>query len=196
MRRLAALVLVTLLAACQTAETPARPEVSAPFAAPARPAAQAFIGLERSRAEANKDDILKSQLSRRIAELDRRVYRGVTVEVWGGRALLMGAVIKPMQRRKAEQVAAALDGIAEVQNELVLAEDKALDVFAADPAREEAVRQALGIQGRNGTTVRVINGVAFLLGGAPSAEAVAAMKADAGTVSGIKWVVSALKIAR
>lgn len=196
MRRLAALVLVTLLAACQTAETPARPEVSAPSAAPARPAAQAFIGLERSRAEANKDDILKSQLSRRIAELDRRAYRAVTIEVWGGRALLMGAVIKPMQRRKAEQVAAALDGIAEVQNELVLAEDKALDVFAADPAREEAVRQALGVQGRNGTTIRVINGVAFLLGGAPSAEAVTAMKADAGTVPGIKWVVSALKIAR
>jgi len=196
MRRLAALVLVTLLAACQTAETPARPEVSAPSAAPARPAAQAFAGLERSRAEANKDDILKSQLSRRIAELDRRAYRAVTVEVWGGRALLMGAVIKPMQRRKAEQVAAALDGIAEVHNELVLAEDKALDVFAADPAREEAVRQALGVQGRNGTIIRVINGVAFLLGGAPSAEAVTAMKADAGTVPGIKWVVSALKIAR
>ena len=53
---------------------------------------------------------------------------------------------------------------------------------------------SLGIVG--GTTIRVINGVAFLLGGAPSAEAVAAMKADAGTVPGIKWVVSALKIAR
>lgn len=196
MRRPAALVLVALLTACQTAETPARPEVSAPAAAAPRSAAPVFTGLERSRAQANKDDILKSQLSRRIVDLDRRAYRAVTVEVWGGRALLMGAVIKPMQRRKAEQVAAALDGIGEVQNELVLAEDKALDVFAADPAREEAVRLALGLQGRNGTIVRVINGVAFLLGGAATPEAAAAMKADAGDVAGIKWVVSALKAAQ
>ena len=197
MRRLAVLVLVTALAACQTAETPARPEVAAPAAAaPSRPAAQAFTGLERPRAQANRHDILKSQLSRRIAELDRAAYRAVTIEVWGGRALLMGAVIKPAQRRKAEQVAAALDGIAEVHNELVLAEDKALDVFAADPAREEAVRQALGVQGRNGTVVRVVNGVAFLLGAAPGAEAAAAMKADAGEVPDIKWVVSAIKVAR
>ncbi len=194
MRRPAALVLVTLLAACQTAET-ASPTVAAATPA-AMPAAQAFAGLERSRTQANKDDILKSQISRRIAELDRRAYRAVTVEVWGGRALLMGAVIKPEQRRKAEQAAAATAGIAAVHNELVLAEDRALDIFAADPAREDAVRQALGIEGRAGTTVRVINGVAFLLGAAPSAEAVAAMKADAGEVAGIKWVVSALRVAQ
>ena len=194
MRRPAALVLVTLLAACQTAETPS-PTVAAATPA-AMPAAQAFAGLERSRAQANKDDILKSQISRRIAELDRRAYRAVTVEVWGGRALLMGAVIKPEQRRKAEQAAAATAGVAAVHNELGLAEDRALDVFAADPAREDAVRQALGIEGRAGTTVRVINGVAFLLGAAPSAEAIAAMKADAGEVAGIKWVVSALQVAQ
>lgn len=194
MRRLAVLVLVTALAACQTAETPSRPEVAAAPTAAALPA-QAFAGLERSRAVANKDDILKSLVARKIAEQDRRAYRAVTVEVWGGRALLIGAVIKPEQRRKAAQVAAAVDGIAEVHNELVLAEDKALDVFAADPAREDAVRQALGLQGRAGTIVRVINGVAFLLGAAPSAEAAAAMKADAGTVPGIKWVVSALQVA-
>lgn len=199
MRRAAALVLVTLLAACQTAETPSRPVVSAaaPSApAAAVPAAQAFAGLERTRAESNKDDILKSLVGRRIAELDRRAYRGVIVEVWGGRALLMGAVIKPEQRRKAEQVAAGVDGIAAVHNELVLAEDKALDVFVADPGREDAVRQALGLQGRAGTTVRVVNGVAFLLGAAPSAEAAAAMKADATEVAGIKWVVGALRVAQ
>lgn len=196
MRRAAALVLVTLLAACQTAETPSPVVSAATPAAAAAPAAQAFAGLERTRAEANKDDILKSLVGRRIAELDRRAYRGVIVEVWGGRALLMGAVIKPEQRRKAEQVAAGVDGIAAVHNELVLAEDKALDVFVADPGREEAVRQALGLQGRAGTTVRVVNGVAFLLGAAPSAEAAAAMKADATEVAGVKWVVSALRVAR
>lgn len=191
MRRAAALVLVILLAACQTAEPPSPPVVSGATPA-AAPAAQAFVGLDRPRNQANKDDVLKSQIGRRLAELDRRAYRAVTVEVWGGRALLMGAVAKPEQRRKAEQVAAGTDGIAEVHNDLVLAEDKALDVFAADSAREDEVRRALGIEGRAGTTVRVINGVAFLLGAAPSRDAAAAMKADATEVAGVKWVVEHL----
>lgn len=195
MRRSAALVLVTLLAACQTAETPSRPTVAAEPAA-AKVAPPVFAGLERPRAQSNKDDILKSIVTRKIHALDARAYRAVTVEVWGGRALLMGAVIKPEQRRKAEQVAATMDGVAAVHNELVLAEDKALDVFAADPEREEQVRAALGIEGRAGTTVRVINGVAFLLGAVPSPEAATAMKDDAGEVPGIKWVVSALSVAQ
>lgn len=186
MRRLAALVLVLALAACQTDETPRPVAVAASVPAAALPAP----GIERSRAEANRDDALKALVSRRIGELDRRALRAVTVEVWRGRALLMGAVIKPEQRRKAAQVAAATDGITEVLNELVLAEDRALDLFTADPAREEAVRRALGIEGRAGTTVRVINGVAFLLGAAANSQAATAMKADAIEVDGIKWVVS------
>lgn len=192
MRRFAALGLVAVLAACQTAETPSRPVASGAQSA-AAPATPAFAGTERPRAVANKDDALKSIVARRIAELDRRATRAVTVEVWGGRALLMGAVIKPEQRRKAEQVAASVEGVVAVHNELVLAEDRALDVFVADPAREDDVRRALGIEGRAGTVVRVINGVAFLLGGAPSPEAAAAMKADAIEVAGIKWVVSHLQ---
>jgi osmotically-inducible protein OsmY len=190
-RRLACALLMLALAACQGAESP-RPTTTAPTSAIGA-AVPPSPGLERSRNEANKDDALKALLTRRLAELDRRSYRGVTVEVWGGRALLMGAVSKPEQRRKAEQVAAATDGIGEVLNELVLAEDKALDAFTPDPAREETVRRALGIEGRAGTVVRVVNGVAFLLGAAPDADSAATMKADAGMVEGIKWVVSHLK---
>lgn len=193
MRRLAILALLCATAACQTAETSPPPAVTATPAA-AKAAVPVFAGLERPRAQSNRDDILKSILERKIHALDARAYRAVTVEVWGGRALLMGAVIKPEQRRKAEQTAAAMDGIVAVHNELVLAEDKALDVFAADPQREEQLRLALGIAGRAGTTVRVINGVAFLLGAVPTAEAANAMKADAGEVAGIKWVVTALAV--
>jgi hyperosmotically inducible protein len=180
MRRLAVLAAV-LVGACQTAEGP-RPVASVPVAA-----------IERSAGQAVQDDTIKAQVARRIAELDRRAYRSVTVESWGGRVLLMGAVIKPEQRRKAEQTARAQEGVVEVLNELVLAEDRALDVFAADPARETALRQALGVRGSSGPIARVVNGVAFLLGAAPTPEAAAAMKADATEVEGVKWVVSHLK---
>ena len=134
MRRVAAVVLMLALAACQGAEPP-RPVTSGATTVSA--AAPPAPGLERSRAEANKDDALKALITRRLAEQDRRAYRAVTVEVWGGRALLMGAVIKPEHRRKAEQVAAAIDGVTAALNELVLAEDKAL---FADIAKKAGIR--------------------------------------------------------
>ncbi len=175
MRRLGLLALLAL-AACQTTESAGPVTVAPP--------------IERSASQALQDDAIKAQVSRRIAELDRRAYRAVTVESWSGRVLLMGAVIKPEQRRKAEQVARAQDGVTEVLNELVLAEDRALDAFAADPARDDALRRALGVEGQTGVTARVVNGVAFLLGAAASPEA---MKADASEAAGIKWVVSHLR---
>lgn len=188
MKKLLAVLAMTMLAACQTTEAPQtalRPAVSAPVPT-----------IERTRNAANKDDALKSIISRRIVEVDRRAYRAITVECWGGRVLLMGAVIKPEQRRKAEQIAQAVDGTTEVLNELVLAEDRALDSFAADYSREATLRQSLGLEGRAGTIVRVINGVAFLLGGVPNTEAANALKADATEVAGIKWVVSHLVVTK
>ncbi|MEW5728237.1 MAG: BON domain-containing protein [Pseudomonadota bacterium] len=170
---------VALLAACVQQPEPARPDLSAPPPV-------------RSRIDANRDDALKAVIERRLHEIDRHAMRAVTVEVWQGRALLMGAVAKPEQRRKAEAAARAVSGVAEVVNELVLAEDRALDLFAPDPAREGAVRTALGLEGKAGITVRVVNGVAFLLGAAASRDQAEAMKADALDVEGIKWAVAVL----
>lgn len=171
MKRLAVL-LTMALAACQTVESP-KPAVI-PVALPAR-----------AEAVTVKDESLKAKVGKAIAQLGP-AYRAVSVETWGGRALLMGAVIKPEQRRKAEQAARA-EGAAEVLNELVLAEDKLLDSFRDDPARADALRRHIGLDG--GAAVRVVNGVAFLLGTAPPDQA-AALKAEASDVEGIKWVVA------
>lgn len=174
MRRLV-VVLAVGLAACRTAE-PARP-VAAAAATPL---------VERPRAVSATDSSLTAAIARRLAE-QGPAYRAITVEAWGGRVLLMGAVIKPEQRRKAEQLARATEGAAGVLNELVLAEDRALDAFRPDPAREDAVRRHLGLG--DAAAVRVVGGVAFLLGAAPAGRA-AELKADASEVEGIKWVVA------
>lgn len=177
MRRLAVL-LVMGVAACQTAEPP-RP-VTVAVATPL---------IERPRAVSAKDASLTAAIARRLAE-QGPAFRAVTVEAWGGRVLLMGAVIKPEQRRKAEQIARAAEGVVEVLNELVLAEDRALDGFRSDPGREDMVRRHLGLG--DAAAVRVVGGVAFLLGAAP-ADRAAALKADASEVEGIKWVVAHFK---
>lgn len=145
-KRLAVLLMAGLaVAACQSAE-PAQSSAAAPEE-PVRPVLSA---LERSRQDANRDDVIASILTRKLRELDASAYRGVTVEVWSGRVLLMGAVIKPDQRRRAEQNAAGISGVTRVINELILAEDRALDLFIPDQAKEGAVRRHLGWTARAG----------------------------------------------
>lgn len=193
MRPVAAIVLATLLAACVQQPDAARPDAARPDAVRADAVRPGVAPPPvRGRAEANRDDALKAMIERHLHEIDRRAMRAVTVEVWRGQALLMGAVTKPDHRRKAEAAARGATGVTAVVNELVLAEDKALDLFLPDTAREEAVRAALGLEGRAGITVRVVNGVAFLLGAASSKGQAEAMKADALDVDGIKWAVAVL----
>lgn len=183
MRRAAVLVLACpllagALAACQTADPP-RPHV--------------VPVVQRTHDSAVQDDALKADVVRRIAQIaPPRAYRAVTVEVWNGRVLLIGAVIKPEQRRYAEQAARAAQGASEVLNELVLAEDGALDLFQPDMAREAALRRQLGLEGEGAPGLRVVHGVVFLLGGARNAEDAETLKEDAGEGEGIKWVVSHL----
>lgn len=175
MRRLAVLLLGFALAACQTAQAPQAP----------RPTVSASPALvERPPAVSAADESRKANVVRRIAELGP-AYRAVTVETWGGRVLLMGAVIKPEQRRKAAQI--AREGAVEVLNELVLTEDRGLDQFRPDPAREDALRRHLGLG--DGAAIRVVAGVAFLLGAAPPDQA-ATLRAEASDFEGIKWVVA------
>lgn len=177
------------LAACQTTgETASSPTPT--VSGPVPHAAVATV--ERSRQDANRDDVIQSLTQRKIRALDASAFRAVTVEVWNGTVLLMGAVIKPEQRRRAEQAAAGVQGVTKVRNELVLAEDRALDLFIPDQAMENKVRQTLGIAGKSGLTIRVLNNVAFLLGGVADKAQAQALKEDAGEVEGIKWVVAHL----
>lgn len=174
MRR-SVVLLAIALAACQTAETPR----------PAATTAAAMPVIERPRAILLKDDSLKAAIGDRLAALGP-AFRAISVEAWSGRVLLMGAVIKPEHRRKAEQLAREA-GASVVLNELVLAEERAFDLFRPDAARAAMVRRHLGLG--DGAAIRVINGVAFLLGAAPPDQA-AALKADASEVEGVKWVVA------
>ena len=54
------------------------------------------------------------------------------------------------------------------------------------------MRRALAVEGKGGLIVRVVNNVAFLLGGVASKAEAEGLKADAGEVDGIKWVVAHL----
>lgn len=194
MKRIAALMMAAIaLAACQT--TGDNTSAPSPQVANAAPAHALVSPQERSRQDANRDDVIQSLALRKVRSLDATAYRAVTIEVWNGTALVMGAVIKPEQRRRAEQNVAAIQGVTKVLNELVLAEDRALDLFIPNTAMETKVRQALGLEGKSALTIRVLNNVAFLLGGVADKAQAQALKEDAGEVDGIKWVVAHLATA-
>lgn len=185
MRRVALMVAsIAMLAACQgqTSSTPPMVSASSPGGVPT----------QRSHGIAVRDDILQAEVARRISALGARPFRAVTVAVWNGRVLLMGAVIKPEQRRRAEQAVRAVASNAEILNELVLAEDGALDLFLPDTAREAQLRAQFALEGEGAPILRVIHGVVFLLGAARTAEDAESLKEAVEDADGVKWVVNHL----
>lgn len=193
MKRLAAGLALVTLAACQ-GTAPAPPRVGGvPETAATAPTAAPPLGPSRPAIVASHDARLAAQIETRLRDLDGRAYRGVSVLVWNGRVVLAGAVAKPMQRRRAEQVATTTPGIGGVANDLIMAEDRALEMFLPDTPREQAIRAHLGLTGTDAAIVRVVNGVAFLVGGSTGTDQAEALREDAGEVDGVKWVVAHLE---
>ena len=149
------------------------------------------VKVDRTRTEMNRDDGRARIVLRNLTDADRTAFRSVSAEVFNGRALLMGAVTKPEQKRRAEQLAKGVDGVAEVLNELVLAEDAALAAFAAQPGQDMALRgKVLSDESVKGFySVRVVNGVAYVMGVSPSAEESERVKALVLDSPGVKWAV-------
>lgn len=147
----------------------------------------------RPAAEQRQDETLKAEVARKLTELDRRLFRAVSVEAAGARVLLTGAVAKPEQRRRVVQMAQSTAGVAEVVDELVLAEEKTFDAYTPDAGRERQVADALAADPRTASgwwVVRVVNGVVFLLGKAASPEQAEDAKAVVLDIEGVKWLVN------
>jgi hypothetical protein len=176
----AALVMVLSLAACAPAAQP-------PITAPIAQLAQVPVQVAPPRA-----DELGAIVTRTIRALDPAAFRAVTATALGGRVLLTGAVVKPEQRRRAERAAAATAGVAAVDDQLLLAEDKAFDLFAPDTDREAALLARLAADGKAGQgaiDLRVVNGIAYLICAPRSADEVARIKEMLTEDAAVKWVV-------
>lgn len=137
------------------------------------------------------DDALAATVRSKLAETDRDSFRGISVLVWNGTALLTGAVVRPEQRRRAEQTVRAVAGIVDLHDEVQLAEASVLGGFAPDPGREAAIlAQVAAHPALTGSfTLRMVHGVVYLLGTAPT-RAEAETAADLiREIDDVKWVV-------
>ncbi|BAE53011.1 BON domain-containing protein [Paramagnetospirillum magneticum] len=150
----------------------------------------------RPRAERNWDDSVGKKVQTMLAQADREAFKGVSVRAWDGGVLLTGAVAKPDQRRRAAETARSVEGVTQVYDDLVLAENPAHPMYIPDPNLEQRIYAGLlGEDAITGAyTVRVVNGVAFLQGSTRS-------KADADKAAdfvrgfdGVKWVVDRISV--
>lgn len=143
------------------------------------------------------DESLAATVRARLAETDRDSFQGVSVLVWNSAVLLTGAVIRPEQRHRAEQAARAVPGVTGVHNELQLAEKAVLNSFSPDTGREAAIltRIATHPDLTGSFTLRIVHGVAYLLGSAPT-RAAAENAADLiREGDDVKWVVDLVAVA-
>jgi hyperosmotically inducible protein len=150
----------------------------------------------RARADRNQDDSIGRGIQAALRQSDAVAFKTVSVLAWDNVVLLTGAVAKPEHRRRAAQVARDWSDVRLVHDDLVMAEDFASTAYLPDPVREQRIYA--GLLGQNDVTgayvVRVVNGVATLLGTARSADDVAKAMAFARDVEGIKWVVDHVDI--
>jgi osmotically-inducible protein OsmY len=167
---------VLLVAACAPQAT--APVVNAP-------------PVTRPRAERMQDDALGRAVLGKLRQTDAKAFGNVSVLAWDGAVSLAGAVTKPESRRRAVALAKEAGALA-VFDDLMLDENPANPAFVADVAREQKIYAALlGQSDITGAyTVRVVNGVAILLGTSRAQEDSERASAFVCEAEGVKWVVN------
>ncbi|EME67713.1 periplasmic or secreted lipoprotein [Paramagnetospirillum caucaseum] len=150
----------------------------------------------RPRGERNWDDAVGQRAVALLNQADREAFKGVSVRAWDGGVLLTGAVAKPEQRRRADQVVRSVEGVAQVHDELVLAENPGLTLYVPDGNLEQRIYKALlGNDDINGAyVVRVVNGVAYLQGTTRTKADLDKAAAFVRTFDGVKWVVDRVSV--
>ncbi len=118
-----------------------------------------------------------------LAALDPQSYRAVSMAEVGGTVLLTGAVVRPDLRRHVEQRIATVPGVTAVSNHILVTDGGALDGYRPDQTKEKD----LSVWMTPGLAVRVVRGVAYLVGVAP-AEDVDKFKENVADDPAIQWV--------
>ena len=150
----------------------------------------------RPRTERNWDDAVGMRAQAMLLQADREAFKGVSVRAWDGGILLTGAVAKPEQRRRADQLVRSVEGVAQVHDELVLAENPSHPMYVPDTSLEQRIYAGLlGNDAVGGAyVVRVVNGVAYLQGSTRSKADVDKAAEFVRGFDGVKWVVDRVSV--
>ncbi len=129
------------------------------------------------------DPKVVEKVSTSLATLDVQAYRAVSMAEVGGTVLLTGAVVRPDQRRVAEQKVLAVLGVTAVSNRILVTDAASLDAYRPDQSKEKDLSGRLS----PGLAVRVVKGVVYLVGIA-AVEDVDRLKEAVADDPTIQWV--------
>jgi hyperosmotically inducible periplasmic protein len=195
-RSLSVLVLLGLTGLAGCVQNPGNGPVTGAPPAHSQMTVDSLGRVVRLRAERNWDDSIGREALSALRDDDGETFRGVSVLAWDGGVLLAGAVTKPEQRRRAEQLVRSVEGVTQVYDELALAENPGLPQYVPDVAMEQRIYA--GLLGQDAVlgayVVRVVNNIAYLQGSTRSkADAERAVE-FARDFDGIKWVVNHISV--
>lgn len=152
---------------------------------------------DRSTSDQARDTEIRLIASKRLLEEDSALFRAVGTQVWEGRVLLTGAVVRPENKLRVDKIVRGVPGVRDVINEIRVTAEGGLEAFAADTVAEEKLKVRLladkEIKSVN-YSVRVAGGVAYLLGTARNGPELDKVRSHAREVEGVKRVVSYITV--
>lgn len=151
-------------------------------------------GLDR----AYNDTKIKVQINEAWFQYDVEAFQKLSTTVNQGRVLITGVVQNPEHRVEAVRLAWQVNGVNQVINEIRVAESEGITGFAKDSWITTKLRTSLtfdrGVQSIN-YSIDTVQGVVYLMGVAMNQKELNHVIETARTVSGVKKVVSYVKLA-
>lgn len=152
---------------------------------------------ERTIRDAREDARIRLDISSLYVEQASSTLTNIRVEVYEDAVLLTGTVLSAADMESAGALAASVDGVGPVYNEIQVIEDSSLADAAADLTIETRIKQVLraaeGIQSANMRWASV-NGIVYMIGRTLSEDEHKRTIAIVKGVPGVKQVVDRMKM--
>lgn len=144
------------------------------------------------------DTVIKAKINDAWLNYDFDTFSKLSTTVEQGRVLITGVVQNPESRVEAVRLAWQVKGVKQVINEIRIAEDDGVTGFVKDKWITSRLRTAItidrGVQSIN-YSIDTVSGVVYLMGYAQDRTELNRVIETARTISGVKQVVSYVKMA-
>ncbi len=154
---------------------------------------------KRTADEVISDNAIKIKLNQALFEADIDLFKNVSTVVYKGRVLLLGSVETPAAKARAATLAAGIEGVRELINDIQVADGNGIMGFVNDVLIEKTIQSALFLDERIRSAnyrVRSVNGVVYLIGAARDRSELERVLAQIRKTDGVERVVNHIQIAK
>jgi len=143
------------------------------------------------------DESIEALISHELFQFNIDLFNALTVEVYEGRALLMGYVPAPQWRHDAVRLTWKVEGVKEVINEIEIGDNPSFSQVADDVIIANSVRGRLLMNGDVNAinyNIEVVNGTVYMIGVAQNTAELEIALDDIKNTSGAHTVKNYMRI--